>query len=209
MAAGRGHPRHMTYNAPMLGQRRARFGAKDGGRCPADPVSRRLTAPATLHYRPMARSRGRKAALGRPDCASITPARSLPRACIAARPHSPARQHPRLHAARRRRGNRPSGLVRGAPAGTRVDAKPPEPDLVPGIVRHRAAAAAFGDATSLGFVTETERQVEGHLASHLDRLPANDQRSRAIVEWMKTDEARMRRPRVRWERANYPDRSRA
>ena len=38
-------------------------------------------------------------------------------------------------------------------------------------------------------MTETERQVEGHLASHLDRLPANDQRSRQIVELMKTDEA--------------------
>ncbi len=52
-----------------------------------------------------------------------------------------------------------------------------------------ASAAAFGDALSLGFVTETERQVEGHLASHLDRLPASDQRSRAIVECMKSDEA--------------------
>src|ERR1700684_2262852 len=52
-----------------------------------------------------------------------------------------------------------------------------------------AAAAAFGDELSLGFVTETERQVEGHLASHLDRLPANDQRSRHIVELMKSDEA--------------------
>src|SRR5580692_8654592 len=52
-----------------------------------------------------------------------------------------------------------------------------------------AAAAALGDELSLGFVTETERQVEGHLASHLDRLPANDQRSRQIVEQMKTDEA--------------------
>jgi len=52
-----------------------------------------------------------------------------------------------------------------------------------------AAAAALGDRVSLGFVTETERQVEGHLASHLDRLPANDQRSRQIVEQMKTDEA--------------------
>jgi 3-demethoxyubiquinol 3-hydroxylase len=52
-----------------------------------------------------------------------------------------------------------------------------------------AAAAALGDQLSLGFVTETERQVEGHLASHLDRLPANDQRSRQIVEQMKTDEA--------------------
>src|SRR3984957_17236247 len=52
-----------------------------------------------------------------------------------------------------------------------------------------AAAAALGDGLSLGFVTETERQVEGHLASHLDRLPANDQRSRHIVELMKSDEA--------------------
>lgn len=52
-----------------------------------------------------------------------------------------------------------------------------------------AAAAALGDDLSLGFVTETERQVEGHLASHLDRLPANDQRSRQIVAQMKTDEA--------------------
>jgi ubiquinone biosynthesis monooxygenase Coq7 len=52
-----------------------------------------------------------------------------------------------------------------------------------------AAAAAFGDELSLGFVTETERQVEGHLASHLDRLPANDQRSRHIIELMKSDEA--------------------
>ncbi len=52
-----------------------------------------------------------------------------------------------------------------------------------------AAAAALGDELSLGFVTETERQVEGHLASHLERLPAGDQRSRRIVELMKSDEA--------------------
>jgi ubiquinone biosynthesis monooxygenase Coq7 len=52
-----------------------------------------------------------------------------------------------------------------------------------------AAAAALGDELSLGFVTETERQVEGHLASHLDRLPANDDRSRQIVAAMKSDEA--------------------
>jgi len=52
-----------------------------------------------------------------------------------------------------------------------------------------AAAAALGDELSLGFVTETERQVEGHLASHLDRLPATDDRSRQIVAQMKSDEA--------------------
>jgi 3-demethoxyubiquinol 3-hydroxylase len=52
-----------------------------------------------------------------------------------------------------------------------------------------ATAAVFGDEFSLGFVTETERQVEGHLAGHLDLLPAGDQRSRAIVEQMRADEA--------------------
>ena len=51
-------------------------------------------------------------------------------------------------------------------------------------------AGRLGDAVSLGFVIETERQVEQHLASHLDRLPPQDQRSRAIVAAMKDDEAR-------------------
>ena len=47
-----------------------------------------------------------------------------------------------------------------------------------------------GDALSLGFVVETERQVEAHLASHMDRLPSGDTASRAIVAQMKEDEAR-------------------
>jgi 3-demethoxyubiquinol 3-hydroxylase len=50
-------------------------------------------------------------------------------------------------------------------------------------------AARAGDATSLGFLIETERQVERHLEGHLDRLPVGDQESRAIVAQMKTDEA--------------------
>ena len=49
-------------------------------------------------------------------------------------------------------------------------------------------AALLGDKASLGFVAETERQVEGHLKSHLDRLPADDHRSRDIVEAMCQDE---------------------
>jgi 3-demethoxyubiquinol 3-hydroxylase len=49
-------------------------------------------------------------------------------------------------------------------------------------------AASLGDRASLGFVVETERQVEGHLGSHLERLPAEDTRSRAIVEAMRSDE---------------------
>lgn len=51
-----------------------------------------------------------------------------------------------------------------------------------------AVAARLGDARSLGFVVETERQVEAHLASHLERLPAEDLKSRAVVEQMRQDE---------------------
>ena len=51
-------------------------------------------------------------------------------------------------------------------------------------------AGRLGDAVSLGFVVETERQVEQHLAGHLDRLPAADTGSRAIVTQMKEDERR-------------------
>jgi ubiquinone biosynthesis monooxygenase Coq7 len=50
-------------------------------------------------------------------------------------------------------------------------------------------AGRAGDAASLGFMVETERQVESHLESHLDRLPAGDTASRAIVTQMKDDEA--------------------
>ena len=50
-------------------------------------------------------------------------------------------------------------------------------------------AGRAGDATSLGFLVETERQVERHLDSHLERLPAGDLASRAIVAQMKDDEA--------------------
>jgi ubiquinone biosynthesis monooxygenase Coq7 len=51
------------------------------------------------------------------------------------------------------------------------------------------AAGRAGDAWNLGFLVETERQVEEHLAGHLDRLPAEDLASRAIVAQMKEDEA--------------------
>ncbi len=50
-------------------------------------------------------------------------------------------------------------------------------------------AGRAGDRWSLGFVAETERQVEQHLAGHLDRLPPHDAASRAIVARMKDDEA--------------------
>jgi ubiquinone biosynthesis monooxygenase Coq7 len=52
-----------------------------------------------------------------------------------------------------------------------------------------ALAGALGDRASLGFIAETEKQVETHLRGHLDRLPAADHRSRAIVSQMTHDEA--------------------
>lgn len=57
--------------------------------------------------------------------------------------------------------------------------------FVMGLVAGRA-----GDAASLGFVVETERQVEQHLDGHLKRLPTSDHESRAILLQMKADEAR-------------------
>lgn len=51
-------------------------------------------------------------------------------------------------------------------------------------------AGRLGDRVSLGFVVETEKQVEAHLQSHMERLPAGDHASRAIVAQMKDDEAR-------------------
>jgi len=53
-----------------------------------------------------------------------------------------------------------------------------------------AAAGIAGDDWSLGFVKETENQVEAHLQDHLERLPEGDARSQAILDQMKVDEAR-------------------
>jgi ubiquinone biosynthesis monooxygenase Coq7 len=53
-----------------------------------------------------------------------------------------------------------------------------------------ALAGAAGDGWSLGFLKETENQVEAHLQDHLDQLPAEDSRSHAILDQMKVDEAK-------------------
>jgi ubiquinone biosynthesis monooxygenase Coq7 len=53
-----------------------------------------------------------------------------------------------------------------------------------------ALAGLTGDRWSLGFVRETEQQVEAHLQDHIDRLPAGDARSQAILDQMQRDEAR-------------------
>ncbi|HUF22258.1 MAG TPA: 2-polyprenyl-3-methyl-6-methoxy-1,4-benzoquinone monooxygenase [Burkholderiales bacterium] len=51
-------------------------------------------------------------------------------------------------------------------------------------------SGVVGDRWNLGFLAETERQVEGHLQGHLDKLPERDDKSREIVRQMKIDEAR-------------------
>lgn len=53
-----------------------------------------------------------------------------------------------------------------------------------------ACAARLGDPVSLGFVAETERQVERHLDDQIERLPAADRKSRAVLEAMREDEVR-------------------
>lgn len=53
-----------------------------------------------------------------------------------------------------------------------------------------ALAGALGDKWNLGFLAETENQVGKHIENHLQRLPANDEKSRAVLEQMKIDEAR-------------------
>ncbi|WP_310625885.1 2-polyprenyl-3-methyl-6-methoxy-1,4-benzoquinone monooxygenase [Limnohabitans sp.] len=68
-----------------------------------------------------------------------------------------------------------------------------------------AAAKVGGDRMSLGFVVETERQVEAHLESHLGLLPANDGPSRAIVAQMKADEAQHAKEAQQAGAAELPD----
>jgi len=66
------------------------------------------------------------------------------------------------------------------------------------------AAGALGDKWNLAFLAETERQVEEHLAGHLERLPAADTRTRAVVETMRADEARHRETALHLGAADLP-----
>ncbi|MFT3733525.1 MAG: 2-polyprenyl-3-methyl-6-methoxy-1,4-benzoquinone monooxygenase [Rhodocyclaceae bacterium] len=65
-------------------------------------------------------------------------------------------------------------------------------------------AGLAGDRWNLGFLAETERQVEAHLASHLERVPADDTRTRAILDQMKQDEASHAETAVRLGAAELP-----
>ena len=67
-----------------------------------------------------------------------------------------------------------------------------------------SVAGALGDRWNLGFLAETERQVEEHLSGHLERLPAEDARTRTLVEAMRADEARHRDTALRLGAAELP-----
>lgn len=66
------------------------------------------------------------------------------------------------------------------------------------------AAGLLGDRWNLGFLAETERQVEAHLAGHLKALPENDGRSKAIVDQMRLDEMQHAEMAVRHGAAELP-----
>jgi ubiquinone biosynthesis monooxygenase Coq7 len=68
-----------------------------------------------------------------------------------------------------------------------------------------AVAGALGDRWNLAFLAETERQVEEHLGGHLEELPAEDRRTRAIVEAMQADEARHRASAIELGAAELPE----
>jgi len=67
-----------------------------------------------------------------------------------------------------------------------------------------AAAGALGDRPSLGFLAETERQVEAHLTGHLARLAPGDRRTRAVIEAMRADEAKHRQTAIELGAAELP-----
>jgi ubiquinone biosynthesis monooxygenase Coq7 len=67
-----------------------------------------------------------------------------------------------------------------------------------------AIAGALGDRWNLGFLAETERQVEEHLTGHLERLPLDDQRTRVLVAAMRTDEAKHRDTALQLGAAELP-----
>ena len=67
------------------------------------------------------------------------------------------------------------------------------------------AAGALGDRWNLAFLAETERQVEAHLAGHLERLDPQDQRTRAVIEAMRADEQKHRDTAIGLGAAEMPE----
>ena len=101
---------------------------------------------------------------------------------------------------RRARRTRSPRVVRRALESSAV-ARACSPVLVRGQLLHRRARGLRADAESLGFVRETERQVEAHLHDHLERLPPDDAKSARFCRgWPKTKRITARRRRSRRRR---------
>jgi ubiquinone biosynthesis monooxygenase Coq7 len=66
-------------------------------------------------------------------------------------------------------------------------------------------AGALGDQWNLGFLAETEKQVEAHLADHLQQLPEADQKTRNIIEQMQIDEAKHADQAIQYGAADLPE----
>ena len=154
-------------------RRRRQRAARPDRRAPRQP---RSTAAARPPMRPLERRRAprcRRADARQPRRRGLRPG-ALQRAG-ARRTRDPALRRQFEQAAREETDH--LAWTRQRLRRTRRPAEPAQSALVCRRLRHRAASpAALGDAVSLGFVVETERQVEQHLDGHLDRLPAGDQR---------------------------------
>ena len=166
----------------------------------ADRALRAVFAPAQAsrptpgRQEPAPPARGRAPRGRRPDAGQPYRGDRRPGAVSRPGPRGPQSGHPRAAAQGRPR-RRPITSPGARHDCASCDSRPSllNPLWYAGSFAIGALAAAFGDRTSLGFVAETERQVEGHLDEHLARLPADDSRSRAIVEAMRDRRDRARR----------------
>ena len=80
-----------------------------------------------------------------------------------------------------------------------------DPFWYAGSVAIGAVAGSLGDRWNLGFLAETEQQVVSHLESHLEKLPVEDKRSRAIIEQMRKDELKHAKTAVNEGGAPLPE----
>ena len=142
-------------------------------------------APTANHQEPEGAARRHAAALMRVNHAGEIAAQGLYHGQALTATDPATREH--LRAAAREEGDHLAWCRERLAA---LEGRPSllDPAWYAGAVAIGALAGLINDRISLGFVVETERQVEAHLASHLDTLPPGDAADRAVVEQMRQDE---------------------
>lgn len=162
----------------LVGGTSGRAAQRCGRPCPTP-------APAAHHQEPEGAERRHAAALMRVNHAGEIAAQGLYHGQALTANDAATRDH--LRTAAREEGDH---LAWCRERLTALDGRPSwlDPAWYAGAVAIGALAGLINDRVSLGFVVETERQVEAHLASHLDTLPAGDAADRAVVEQMRQDE---------------------